>query len=143
VVSALLPERTLLTMRLSLHTLITRPSPVDFDIHRVGVPGQRNLTNTRLQFESSVVQVPFKSNASAEKLNTKQAQTVFPQLIWAPALSSFFYAVASLPPLAVAAKHSRLRRLEVRALCPSKANTNIPASNFDFCFTAESRHRPR
>ena len=77
-VSALLPERTLLTMRLSLHTLITRPSPVDFDIHRVGVPGQRNLTNTRLQFESSVVQVPFKSNASAEKLNTKQAQNSIP-----------------------------------------------------------------
>ena len=36
------------------------------------------LTNTRLQFESSVVQVPFKSNASAEKLNTKQAQNSIP-----------------------------------------------------------------
>ena len=90
-VSALLPQRTLLTMRLSLHTLITRPSPVDFDIHRVGVPGQRNLTNTRLQFESSVVQVPFKSNASAEKLNTKQAQNSIPAADLGASAFIFFF----------------------------------------------------
>jgi hypothetical protein len=77
-------------MRLSLHTLITRPSPVDFDIHRVGVPGQRNLTNTRLQFESSVVQVPFKSNASAEKLNTKQAQNSIPAADLGASAFTFF-----------------------------------------------------
>ena len=78
-------------MRLSLHTLITRPSPVDFDIHRVGVPGQRNLTNTRLQFESSVVQVPFKSNASAEKLNTKQAQNSIPAADLGASAFIFFF----------------------------------------------------